>query len=71
MLLETGADPHHLARLGKARLTRLITRASRAHLGAVRAQYWLDAAGEAIRLFQDHPAVAIQELAEEVKTTCR
>jgi transposase len=63
VLLETGADPHHLARLGKARL---ITRASRGHLGAVRAQHWLDAAGEAIRLFQDHPAVAIQELAEEV-----
>jgi transposase len=71
VLLETGADPHHLARLGKARLTRLITRASRGHLGAVRAQHWLDAAGEAIRLFQDHPAVAIQELAEEVKTEAR
>ena len=42
VLLETGADPHRLARLGKARLTRLITRASRGHLGAARAQRWLD-----------------------------
>ena len=71
VLLATGADPHHLARLGKARLTRLITQASRGHLGAVRAQHWLDAASEAVRLFNDHPAVAFQELAEEVKTEAR
>jgi transposase len=71
VLLATGADPHHLARLGKARLTRLISQASRGHLGAVRAQHWLDAAGEAVRLFNGHPAVAFQELAEEVKTEAR
>ncbi len=71
VLLETGADPHHLVRLGKARLTRLITQASRGHLGAARAQQWLDAASEAIQLWQDHPAVAFQELAEEVKTEAR
>jgi transposase len=71
VLLETGADPQHLVRLGQARLTRLISQASRGHLGAVRAEHWLAAAGEAVRLFNDHPAVAFQDLSEEVKTEAR
>ncbi len=40
----TGADPHQLLALGQDRLTTLIVDASHGHLGAERAQQWLDAA---------------------------
>jgi transposase len=71
VLKRTGADPHHLASLGKARLTRLIATASRHQLGELRAQQWLDAADLALELFDDHPSVAFSDLAEEVKTEAR
>ncbi len=71
VLQRTGAEPHHLVRLGKARLTRLIATASHHQLGELRAQQWLDAAHLALELFADHPAVAFSDLAEEIKTEVR
>jgi transposase len=71
VLERTGAEPHRLASLGKARLTRLIATASRHQLGELRAQQWLDAAHLALELFADHPSVAFSDLAEEVKTEVR
>ncbi len=67
----TGADPHHLVHLGKARLTRLIATASRHQLGELCAQRWLDAAHLALELFAEHPAVAFDDLAAEVQTEVR
>ena len=71
VLERTGADPHQLVRLGKARLTRLIVIASRHQQGELRAQQWLDAAHLALELFAEHPAVAFSDLAEEVRTEVR
>jgi transposase len=71
LLERTGADPHHLVRLGKARLTSLIAAASRNQLGELRAQQWLDAARLALELFAEHRAVAFSDLAEEIKTEVR
>jgi len=71
ILERTGADPHRLARLGKARLARLIAGASHGQLGELRALRWLDAAHSALELFADHPALAFDDLAEEIKTEVR
>lgn len=70
-MLERGCDPSALIALGRARLTRLIARASHRHLGAERAQEWLAAAQEALDLYGDHPAVAFDALAAEVHTEVR
>jgi transposase len=71
VLERTGADPHQLVRLGKARLTRLIADASHHQLGELRAQRWLDAAHSALELFAEHPAVPFEDLAEEIRTEVR
>jgi len=71
VLERTGANPHRLVRLGKARLTSLIATASHGQLGELRAQRWLDAARSALALFADHPALAFDDLAEEIKTEVR
>ncbi|HEX2119539.1 MAG TPA: transposase [Acidimicrobiales bacterium] len=70
-VLERWADPNVLVRVGKARLTAHIAKASNNHLGEGRAQRWLDAALAAIELYGSHPAVAFADLAAEVATEVR
>jgi transposase len=70
-VLERYADPHALLGAGNARLVRLIERASNHHLGAARAQQWLQGAQAALELYADHPAIAWQDLAAEVATEVR
>src|SRR5205814_99060 len=57
--------------MGRARLTRLIAKASSGHLGEERAQAWLDAAHFALELYGDHPALAFDDRAAEVVTEVR
>ena len=57
--------------MGRARLARVIAKASGGHLGAARAEQWLAAARAALELYADHPAVAFQDLAAEVATEVR
>jgi transposase len=71
VVLERYADPHALLRLGRARLTTLIGKASNNHQGQARAQQWLAAAHAAIELYGDHPAVAFADLAAEIATEVR
>lgn len=70
-VLERYADPHALIRLGLKRLTALIAKASHGHLGAERAEEWLDAARLSVELYAGHPAVAVTDLAAEVATEVR
>jgi transposase len=70
-VLERYADPHTLLAVGRARLARVIAKASGGHLGAARAEQWLAAARAALELYGDHPAVAFQDLAAEVATEVR
>jgi len=70
-VLERYADPHALLAAGRARLARVIVKASGGHLGAARAEQWLQAANAALDLYGDHPAVAFKDLAAEVATEVR
>jgi transposase len=70
-ILERYADPRALTRLGQARLTALIAKASHHHQGAGRAQQWLDAAQASLQLYADHPAVDFTGLAAEIATEIR
>ena len=70
-MLERYADPHTLLAAGRARLTRVIVKASHGQQGAARANQWLGAARAALELYADHPAVAFQDLAAEVTTELR
>lgn len=70
-VLERWADPNALLRLGKARLTAVIARASAKHLGAERAEQWLAAAGGSVELYGGDSAVAFSDLAAEVATEVR
>jgi len=71
VLERTGAHPRRLLDMGRARLTRLISKASSGHLGEERAQDWLDAAHLALELYGDHPARAFDDRAAEVVTEVR
>ena len=71
VLERTGAHPRRLLDMGRARLTRLIAKASSGHLGEERAQAWLDAAHFALELYGDHPALAFDDRAAEVVTEVR
>lgn len=71
VLERTGAHPRRLLDMGRARLTRLIAKASHDHLGEERAQAWLDAAHLALELYGDHPALAFDDRAAEVVTEVR
>jgi transposase len=71
VLERTGAHPRALLSMGRARLTRLIVKASKDHLGEERAQAWLDAAHLALELYGDHPATAFDDRAAEVVTEVR
>jgi len=70
-VLERYPDPHALLAVGRARLARVITNASRGQQGAARATQWLAAAHAALDLYSDHPAIAFAELAAEVQTEIR
>src|SRR5512132_4182242 len=70
-VLERYADPHALLAAGRARLARVIVKASHGQQGAARAEQWLGAARAALELYADHPAVAFQDLAAEVTTELR
>jgi len=70
-VLERYADPRALLRLGAARLTALIAKASRNHQGAERARQWLHAAQASLELYAGHPAVDFTGLAAEVATEVR
>jgi hypothetical protein len=61
-VLERWADPNVLVKVGKARLTALIVKASHNHLGAERAERWLAAARASIELYPAHPAVPFADL---------
>ncbi|RYZ32304.1 MAG: hypothetical protein EOP01_01470, partial [Propionibacteriaceae bacterium] len=71
VVLERYADPNALVRLGSKRLTALIAKTSHGHLGAARAQQWLDAADASLALYADHPGVAFADLAAEIATEVR
>jgi transposase len=70
-VLERWADPRALLAAGPARLTRVITTASRGHQGADRVGQWRSAAAAAVQLYNGHPAVAFTDLAAEVRTEIR
>jgi hypothetical protein len=60
-----------LLRLGPARLTALIAKASHGHQDAGQARQWLDAAQASLELYDGHPAVDFPCLAAEVVTEIR
>src|SRR4051794_12810858 len=70
-VLERYADPRALLRLGRARLTALIVKASNNHQGQARAGQWLAAPPAPGELFGEHPAVAFTGLAAEIATEVR
>jgi transposase len=70
-VLERWADPNALVKAGAKRLTAVIAKASNNHLGAQRAEEWLDAARAALELYDGHEAVAFEDLAAEVATEVR
>jgi transposase len=70
-VLERYPDPRALLAVGRARLARVITGASRGQQGIQRAEQWLAAARAAVDLYGDHPAIAFAELAAEVHTEIR
>ena len=70
-VLERYPDPRALLAVGRARLARVITGASRRQQGIQRAEQWLAAARAAVDLYGDHPAIALAELAAEVHTQIR
>ena len=67
-VLQRWADPRALLKVGPARLTQVVARASYNHLGHDRARAWRAAAVAAVELYADHPAVAFDDLAAEVAT---
>src|SRR5918994_390819 len=70
-VLERYADPRTLLAAGRARLARLIAKASNGQQAGRRAEQWLTAAKAALELYGDHPAIAFPELAAEVATEVR
>ena len=69
-VLERYADPNALLRLGKARLTRLLIRASRGAWRETKAEQLLAAAQESITLW-NHGGLDFAELAEDIATEAR
>jgi transposase len=72
-VLERYADPHALLRLGRARLTRLLIRASRGAWREDKADALLAAARETLRLWPDDGTEAIDfaELADDIAVEAR
>jgi transposase len=71
VLARTGGDPRALLGTGRARLGKLIAKGSRNQLGVPRAEEWLWSARHSLELYGQHPAVAYDELAVEVKIEVR
>jgi transposase len=71
ILAHTGADPRVLLAMGPGRLSRLVAKASRHQLGRPRAEEWLEAARLSVELYDEHPAAAFEETAEEIKIEVR
>jgi len=69
-VLERYADPHALQRLGRARLTRLLIRASRGAWREEKADELLAAAAETLRLWPVD-AIDFAELSEDIATEAR
>lgn len=69
-VLERYADPHALQRLGRARLTRLLIRASRGAWREEKADELLAAAAETLRLWPVG-AIDFAELSEDIATEAR
>jgi transposase len=70
-VLERWADPRDLVKVGKARLTKVLTASSHGFHKSERAEEWLAAAHGALGLYGEHPGVAFAELASEVATEIR
>jgi transposase len=70
-VLERYGDPRRMLRAGRARLAGLIAKTSRGHHGAARAEAWLAVARRALELYGDDPAVAFEDLADEIATEAR
>jgi transposase len=70
-VLERWADPNVLVSVGLKRLTTLVAKVSQNHLGAERAEQWLQAARASVELYAGHPGVALSDLAAEVATEIR
>src|SRR5690606_3099781 len=70
-VLERWADPNLMVKAGLKRVTTIIAKASKNHLGQDRAAEWIAAAEPAIELYAGHPAVAFSDLAAEVATEVR
>lgn len=70
-VLERFADPNLLVKAGAKRLTTLIAKTSRGHLGAERARQWIAAAESSLELYAGNPAVAFADLAAEIATEVR
>lgn len=68
VLARTGGDPNQLLQMGQARLSRIVAQSSHNHLGAERAEEWIDAAQAAVDLYGQHPAFAPGTRAAEVRT---
>jgi transposase len=71
VLERTGGHPERILALGRKRLTAMITGASKAHLGAERADEWLESATLSRELYAGHSAFAADTLADEVLTELR
>jgi len=70
-MLEHFADPNRLVKAGLKRVTAVIAKASRNHLGEARAAEWIAAAETSLELYAGHPAVAFAEIAAEIATEVR
>lgn len=68
LLERTGADPNQILKLGRARLTRLIVKASCKHLGAEVAERWLKSAERSLELYGPEAEIAFAERAREIRT---
>jgi transposase len=71
VLERTGGHPDRILGLGRRRLTAIIVGASNDHLGAERADDWLESATRSSELYAKHAAFAADALADDVLTELR
>ena len=71
VLERTGGHPDRILGLGRRRLTAIIVGASNDHLGAERADDWLESATRSSELYAKHAAFAADALADDVLTDLR
>lgn len=70
-VLERYANPRALLAAGPSRLARLVHAESRGKLGAQKVEALRRVAGEALELWADDTAIALDDLAEEIRTEIR